>query len=166
MKNINQYKLLTTAKAGLLSLFLLTFLSSFAVDTPAKNPVVIKDIVIDESFTSVEVRGNVIIVLTNGPLDTLSIKGKEKDVKWISAEVKNGKLVVKSPRYSFNKIVVYIPAMSLRSMVVNGDAAVQGGVIDNKELKIKLNGTITVDIMTRGKVKVEAEEGYELENKS
>jgi hypothetical protein len=39
-------------------------------------------------------------------------------------------------------------------------------VIDNKELKIKLNGTITVDIMTRGKVKVEAEEGYELENKS
>ena len=108
------------------------------------------------------------MILTNAPSGTITIEGKEKDIKRIRHSVKNNELVIDARRKNcFSKLIIHLPATRLQSMQINGDGNISStGMIQSDELHITLNGAIDVKIKTTGKLHVDAPRDYELEWKS
>ncbi|MBC7886791.1 MAG: DUF2807 domain-containing protein [Ferruginibacter sp.] len=125
-----------------------------------------KEINIGEAFQQVEVRGDVTLVLSNGPAGGLLLEGNQKDISGVKTILKNGQLVIDAAKKkSFAKLVVYIPAADIKSLIVYGAAEIfSSGKIKTPELEIILNGESFVTVNYEGIVKVTAGEEYYLED--
>lgn len=131
-------------------------------------PVIQKKMNVEGPFQNVRIYGDVSTILTNDPSGAMVMEGKEKDVNKIKYHVQDNELVIDARRKNyFNKLVIYLPAVTLQSMQVNGDGDISStGMIQSDELHITLNGAVDVKIKTTGKVNIDAPGDLELKWKS
>lgn len=173
MKSNIQKRYQTINKLPVIRLFFPSLLLLFSFTpgdgTEQKNPPVIqKEIKVEGLFQNVRVYGDISMILTNDPSGTITIEGKEKDIKRIRHGVKNNELFIDARRKNyFNKLIIYLPATTLQSMQINGDGDVSStDMLQSDELHITLNGAIDVKVKTTGKLRVDAPNEYELSWKS
>ena len=115
-------------------------------------------------FHEVEVRGDVTVILTNGPAGKLWLNGNMDDLERVQTSVKNERLSINADmKRRKSKLTVYIPIATIASLVINGDTEVySSGTIKTNDLEILLNGTSLVSVKYLGRLKVFAGERCEL----
>ena len=115
-------------------------------------------------FHEVEVRGDVTVILTNGPAGKLWLNGNMDDLERVQTSVKNDQLRINAEmKRRKSKLTVYIPIASIASLIINGDTEVySAGTIKTHDLEILLNGTSLVSVKYLGGLKVFAGERCEL----
>jgi hypothetical protein len=123
-----------------------------------------KEVNIMESFHQVEVRGDVMVILTNGPADKLWLNGNMADLDRVQTSVKNERLIVNADmKRRKSKVTLSIPVATVASLIINGDIEVySSGTIKTNDLEILLNGTSLVSVKYLGGLKVLAGESCEL----
>lgn len=143
---------------------LLSSLSGFGNTGATKLIVTKKAISFEGSFQDVLIDGDISLVLTNDPAGTLMIEGCEKDVNRVTCRVKNNKLIIDAGSSSnCNELTVYLSAARLLSMRINGDADISSmGVIKSDELRISMNGKVTVKVKTTGNLSFDTPDYYDL----
>lgn len=131
-------------------------------------PVIRKEVIIDSPFQSIDISGDISVILTNKPAGTVTIEGNESDVNNVRYRNKNNELIITAGRKKrFQQLTIYLSATKLNQMWVSGDGYVSStGTIKTDNLHIWLNGDIKVKINTIGKISVDACDGYELVWKS
>lgn len=150
--------------------FLLVFIAlAFSATTSAQqffeDPVTqIKKIDIAEKFNKIEVRGNVVIVLTNNLTNSVVLRGDVNDLQEATARVKKGKLIINATRnYYSSKFIIYLPAGSINSLVTSGTTQIlSSGTIKVSDLEILLSGSSHVSIRHEGNLRITPAAGYEL----
>ena len=128
----------------------------------------IRKIDIAEAFNKIEVRGNVIIVLTNDLTNRVVLRGDVNDVQEASARVRKGKLIIDAtPKYYAGKFIIYLPAGSINSLATSGNTQiVSSGTIKVSDLEILLYGSSHVSIRHEGRLRVIPGVGYEISDGS
>ena len=123
-----------------------------------------KEVNLMGSFHQVEVRGNVIVVLTNGPADKLWLNGNMDDLDRVQTSVKNERLVINADmKRRKSKLTLSIPVATVTSLIIDGDTEVySSGTIKTNDLEIVLDGTSLVSVKYLGRLKVFAGERCEL----
>ena len=124
----------------------------------------VKKIDIAETFNKIEVRGNVVIVLTNNLTNSVVLRGDADDLEQATARVKKGKLVVNAAKnYSGSKFIIYLPAGSINSLVTFGNTQIlSSGTIKVSDLEILLSGSSRVSIRHEGNLRITPGMGYEI----
>jgi len=124
----------------------------------------VKKIDIAETFNKIEVRGNVVIVLTNNLTNSVVLRGDADDLEQATARVKKGKLVVNAAKnYSGSKFIIYLPAGSINSLVTFGNTQIlSSGIIKVSDLEILLAGPSHVSIRHEGNLRITPGMGYEI----
>jgi len=137
--------------------------------TPKDNkksnvPVIKKEVIIERPFQSINISGDISLILTNKPAGTVTIEGDENDVNSIRYRNKNNELIIDASRKKgFDQLTIYLSAATLKSMLVNGNGHIYStGIIKTDDLHIWLNGDISVEINALGKVSVDAYYDYDL----
>lgn len=123
-----------------------------------------KEVNIMESFHQVEVRGDVVVILTNEPANKLWLNGDMADLDRVQTSVKNKQLRINAEmKRRKSKLTVYIPIATIASLIIDGDTEVySSGTIKTHDLEILLNGTSLVSVKYLGGLKVIAGERCEL----
>lgn len=123
-----------------------------------------KEINIMGWFHEVEVRGDVTVILTNGPAGKLWLNGSMDDLDRVQTSVKNERLIINAEmKRRKSKPTVYIPIVTVASLIINGDTEVySSGTIKTNDLEIHLDGTSLVSVKYLGRLKVLAGERCEL----
>ncbi len=127
-------------------------------------PVIRKEVMIENPFQSINISGDISVILTNKPAGTIIIEGNESDVNKMRYKNKNNELVIDaSKKKRSDQLTIYLSATMLKQMLINGDGDISStGIIKTDDLHIWLNGDINVEINTIGKVSVDAYNGYDL----
>jgi len=143
---------------------LLSAFTDFRNDGSTKLTVTKKDISIQGSFQDVLIDGDMSLILTNEPAGTLRIEGYEQDVNKVRWRVKNNKLIIDAGcKNNQNELAVHLSAARLVSMRINGDVDISSdGVIKSDELRISMNGKVTVKIRTTGNLSFDTPDYYDL----
>ncbi|HTL08876.1 MAG TPA: DUF2807 domain-containing protein [Chitinophagaceae bacterium] len=117
---------------------------------------------------SICIDGDISLVLTNDTSASVAIEGKEKDISAIQPVMENGVLFINAAkRFSFAKRTVYLPAMALQLIRLNGNGDISSaGYINTHGLHIILNGNITVKVKTRGAIQFDAPDEIEVKKKT
>ena len=143
-------------------------LTALAKKIGDNKPVFSRTIVLHEIFQQLEIWGNVEIVLTPEMSDSITIEGTTVDINLVGIKLKHGTLSVRAKwvnQSTTTKII--IPAAMLTSVQVYGNAIVSSaGELSAPQLKVFLDGEAQVKIKSRGKVNVEASDGYYLTKES
>jgi len=123
-----------------------------------------KEVNIIESFNQVEVRGDAMVILTNGPAGKLWLYGNMNDLDCVQTSVKNEQLIINAEKKRRkSKFTIYIPIANIASLIINGDTEVfSSGTIKTNDLEILLKGTSLVSVKYLGRLKVFAGGEYEL----
>ena len=127
---------------------------SFAAPASSGEPSTMT-INLSRKYTSLDLRGDIKVVLTNDAADKLTITGDKGDVKKIRASVSRGTLSVWSTDGSSSKkdVTIYVPAGWLDLVIINGDAELETKeALRNNELTVEVNGECKVNIRSLGKV--------------
>ena len=130
-----------------------------------EDPVIqIRKIDIAEAFNKIEVRGNVIIVLTNDLTNRVVLRGDVNDLQEATARVKKEKLIINVTRnYYASKFIIYLPAGSINSLATSGNTQiVSSGTIKVSDLEILLYGSSHVSIRHEGNLRITPGPGYEI----
>lgn len=144
--------------------FLCTSWVAVAQVHPCVTPCDRRIVDIAPAYQHVEVKGDVTVVLSNGPAGMLLLEGNTRDLDVVKTTLKNGSLLINAAKKrSYDKLTVHIPVADIMSLIVNGDAEIfSSGLIKTRELDIHLNGLSFVALNYEGKVKVTAGSGYDL----
>ena len=155
-------------KLFLPSLFLLASFKPGANNGVKDLPVIRKQLKVENAFQSIRIDGDISVMLTNDPAGTIIIEGKENELNKIKAGVKNNMLIVNSERKKiFSKLTIYLSAITLRSVQLNGDGNISSNdFIRSDQLHLWLNGNINVKVKTMGQLSLDAAEDIELAGKS
>ena len=123
-----------------------------------------KEVNIMGSFHQVEVRGDVLVFLTNGPAGKLWLTGSMDDLDRVQTSVKNERLVINADmKRRKSKLTLSIPVSTVTSLIIDGDTEVySSGTIKTNDLEIVLDGTSLVSVKYLGRLKVLAGERCEL----
>ncbi|MEO6000314.1 MAG: DUF2807 domain-containing protein [Chitinophagaceae bacterium] len=123
-----------------------------------------KELKVDGNFQNIRFDGKASVILTNEPAGTIIIEGKESDLKRIKHALKNNTLTIDVNRlFSSAKLTIYVSALSLQNIQVNGDSDVSSiDFIKSQNLHIFMNGNILVKVKTLGKVSVESPDDIEI----
>lgn len=149
----------------LLALTLLVTTLTTSAQQFFEDPIVkIKKIDLAESFNKIEVRGNVIIVLTNNLTNSVVLRGEAGDLQEATAKVKKGKLVINTSKsYSGTKFIVYLPADHICSLSTSGITEIlSSGTVKVSDLEILLSGSSRVSVRHEGKLRITPGTGYEI----
>jgi Putative auto-transporter adhesin, head GIN domain len=127
-------------------------------------PVVKKEVKLATPFQSVNIHGDVSVILTNEPAGTITMAGIEKDLDRIRYKVKNNELIIDTYRKNILRdLTIYLSAATLQSIQLNGEGNIYSTVsIKQEGLHLLLNGNIKVKVYTKGKLTIDATEGYQL----
>ena len=165
--NLYTIKTLMSFKRICLAAFSL-FTSAFAIanNHPAEDDIIRKTVNIEDFFRNVTIHGNISVVFTTEAPRMVIIEGKAKNISHIKATVKNSRLIIDArSAKNLAGTTVYISSSMVKSLNVNGDGTVTSdGIMRTKDLLITLNGNSLVHLASaeKGKIKVEAADGYEL----
>ena len=116
----------------------------------------LKEINLTGAFHHAEIRGDVTMILTNGPTDRLWLRGDLTDLDHVQTTLKDENLVVNAEnRKRRSKLTVYMSITGLTSLIINGDSEIfSAGTIQARDLEIFLDGTSLVSVKYMGAVKV------------
>lgn len=139
-------------------------LTIISLNVSAQAKIEVQKVNLPASFQTIEVEGEVRVLLTNETPDELIYKGNRKDVSRIRSIVKDGKLIIDATaKRTFDELVIYVPVGSAKSLVVKGNAQVYSAeTIRTNALEIVLKGETYLKVAHRGPVKVKAGDGYDL----
>lgn len=104
-----------------------------------------------DKYTSVEISGNMKIVYSNKPSDTVSIEIQDNLLEYLTVEVKNGKLRIEPERnfvYSSNRTpVVHLSSEKLEKLTASGAISFKDSdVLESDALTLDLSGACAIDI--------------------
>lgn len=116
----------------------------------------LREINLTGTFHLAEIRGDVTMILTNGPTDRLWLRGDLNDLDRVQATVKNENLVINAEkRKRRSKLTVYMSIAGLTSLIINGDSEIfSAGTIQARDLEILLDGTSLVSVKYLGTLKI------------
>jgi hypothetical protein len=117
-----------------------------------------------QKFRSIEVSGDISVVLIEDNASVVSVQGKTKMVDMAKIEVKDGVLHVYGKRGPWrNRTVVYIPVQQLSRITVKGASEIASmGVLNSDHLHIRIEGTCKVSVKNKGLVTVDNDDDYEV----
>jgi hypothetical protein len=121
-----------------------------------------KEISNGHAVETVDIRGDVSIVLTNALGTNILLEGNNKDIGAVRTTVKNGRLEINAERKGFSKLTVYLNVTDIHSLVVTGNAQIFSSGISVDNLDIILNGDSFVEVHHQGKLRIIPGDGYEL----
>jgi len=122
-----------------------------------------KEISGGQAVKTIEVRGDVSIVLTNALGTKIMLEGNNKDIDVVKTTVKNGALVINAEKKkTISKLTVYLTVNDIHSLIVTGNAQIYSSGIAVDNLDIILSGDSYVQVQHQGKLRIMAGEGYEL----
>jgi len=156
---------------GSLLCLLAVFVSSFSerAAAPVKECCTVRKLLpLPVNCTSIQIDGDMSVVLTNDAARSATIEGKQKDVSAVSTITKNNAMVINAARrFSFGKLTLYLPAPVLQSIQVNGNGDISSAdYIKTSGLHITLNGNITVKVKTAGRISFDSPDDIELKRKT
>jgi hypothetical protein len=129
-----------------------------------KSAVAYQEINNSQAFENVEIRGKVTVILINSQSRDITLQGNSKDLDVVRTTEKEGALEINAEKKrTASKLIVYLPAASMHSLRVTGNAQIfSSGYINVDDLEIILNGDARVKVSCYGNLKVKPAEGYEL----
>ena len=130
------------------------------------NPLVAahREINNSQAFQNVEVRGDVVVFLTNEKTSDIMLQGEKRDIDAVITTEKDAKLEINATKTRFaSKLIIYLPAAKMHSLIVTGDTRVfSSGDVLVDDLEITLKGNSMVKVYHYGKLTVTPAQGYEL----
>jgi Putative auto-transporter adhesin, head GIN domain len=132
-----------------------------------KLPVTRKELKIKNAFQSIQIDGDISVILTNDPAGTIIIEGKEKELQKITPVFENKILIIDANRKQlFGKLTIYLSALNLKTIQLNGDGNIfSNDFIKSDHLRISLNGNIVVKVKTMGQLDFNTTDNIELVRK-
>jgi hypothetical protein len=121
-----------------------------------------KEINHSQAFENVEVRGDIIVFLTNEKTDDIVLQGESRDITAVTMTETDNKLEINATKAK-SKPIVYLPAAKIHALKITGDAKVfSSGDVLVDDLAITLKGNSIVRVYHYGKLTVTPAQGYEL----
>lgn len=147
------------------ALAVVIFMSSHAQVYPvAQLSATYKEIKKSRPFESINVNGDVTVILTNEQTSNIMLRGNDKDISLVETIERGKTLEINAEKKrTASKLIVYLPVDDLHSLKVTGNAQIFSSgniVVDN--LEVILNGSSMVRVYCYGSLKVTTAEGYEL----
>jgi len=123
-----------------------------------------KEINRSPAFENVEVRGDIVVFLTNEKSDDVTLQGESKDVNAVTIAENDNTLEINATKAkSASNLVVYLPAAKIHSLKINGNAKVfSSGDVLVDDLAITVKGNSIVKVYHYGKLTITPGQGYEL----
>ena len=169
MKSINQQSRFKLSGGIKIAFLLLLSLPIFSFQPgeyykAKRRTITKKSFSISQPFKNIRFDGNIEIVLTNAPAGTLIVEGKEKEINKISPIIADGQVIINVQRKNyFSEMKVYLSALNLESIIVNGDAGISSSeVIDVTKLHFSLNGHSSIKIKVTGDINLITPYEYDL----
>ncbi len=130
----------------------------------SKPPIIRKELKVDSTFRSIQIEGDISVMLTNDPAGTIIIEGKENELNKIRPVFKNDVLFIYLNRKNiFSKLTLYLSVTTLQAIRLNGDANISSiESIKADHLHLSLNGNIKVKVNTVGHLSVDTPDDIEL----
>jgi hypothetical protein len=129
------------------------------------NPtVVVHKEIASQAFENVEVRGDIIVFLTNEVRSDITLQGDNRDINAVTTTENNDKLEINATKVkSASHLIVYLPASKIHSLKINGNTKVfSSGDVVVDDLAITLRGNSIVRVYHYGKLTVIPAQGYEV----
>lgn len=156
-------------KPALQTILLLLFLVCYSVAGKAQvKPTSVlnirNEINLPGTYKYIEVRGDVMVMLTNELAGNIWLEGDSTDFNNVKTTIKKGKLLINAERKrSFKKMIIYVPVTAVTALLITGDAEIfSSGTITTNGLEITLNGNSLVAVNYKGKLKISPADGYDL----
>ena len=149
-----------------LLIILLVQVGAFAQARNAKNSAV-APIISEYDISRIDATEGIDIILQQGESEGLNVQVNNEGLKKLRIHLKNGKLTLsKQPGLAYKeRITVYININGavLETMKLSGDAFVTSkGVLNIHDMVIDIKDDAKVALRTRGKLKVNVPENYEI----
>lgn len=147
------------------SLAVLVSMNSHAqVDPIGQLAATYKEINSNHAFESIEVKGDVTVILTNEQTNNIMLRGNDKDIRLVNTIEKGKNMEINAEKKrTASRLIVYLPATDMRSLKVTGNAQIfSSGNIAVDNLEIILNGASMVKVNCYGNLRVTPAEGFEL----
>jgi hypothetical protein len=124
-----------------------------------------KELKMEGRFHRIRIDGDVSVRLTNEPAGTVVLEGNERSLSRIKHSLVDNTLVIDASRKNFfAKLTIYLSAITLQDMQINGFADITSvEPIQSDLLHIFLNGDIDVTVKTLGKLSFDTPEEFELQ---
>jgi hypothetical protein len=144
-------------------LVLISFKPAEATAKP-KLPVIRKELKIESAFQNIRIEGYISVILTNDPVGTVIIEGKEKELNKIEPVIKNNTLIMDAyGKNPFAKLTLYLSAKTLKTIQFNGNGNISSiDFIQSDRLNISLNGNIKVKVKTMGQINFDTADEIDL----
>lgn len=147
------------------SVFILGIFTTVHGQLNENNPIVVthKEIT-SQALENVEVRGDIIVFLTNDIRSDIILQGDNRDINAVSTIENNNKLEINATKVkSTSNLIVYLPAAKIHSLKMIGNAKVfSSGDVVVDDLAITLRGNSIVKVYHYGKLTVIPARGYEV----
>lgn len=119
----------TTASHGrkifLHMLALIVSAAAFSQSQPCNAPAERKEVVIQDYFVEVEVKGEITVILTTAPAGELMVEGNVLDVATVKTSVKKGRLIIEADKKKCNsKLTVFLSVTNVDTLIINRESEI------------------------------------------
>jgi hypothetical protein len=138
--------------------------AAFATGTEKEKPVSQKTSY-QLSFAKLQVENDIDIMLVEDNEKSLEFSGTDASIAKVNWKIKNGILYISSKSGSLKgKVKITVNVNQLKEIAVKGESDVRSnGELNSASLKIYVDGTSFISVRNRGQIKIEKEDGTELE---
>lgn len=144
-------------------LFGAVFTSAFAQKPQATAPPVQTNVHLGQPAHVLFVENDITVILTDDDTNDVTVEGDARDVKALQVDLNDGNLFLSSASAA-NKtgVKVYVPAKQLIKVHLSGKSILRSAaVLQNKSLKIVLDGEGIVNLSSTGKVVIEGTNDFD-----
>ena len=105
-------------------LALLISVAAFS-QNPCAAPVDRKEMNITEVFSEVEVRGEIVVILTTQPAGEIMVEGNSNDLYTVKTSVKKGRLIIEAEkRKCSTKMTVFVSVNNVDTLIINRETEI------------------------------------------
>ena len=93
--------------------------------SPCSGPVDRREITINDLFNEVEVRGEIVVILTTEPAGELMVEGNVIDLYAVKTTVKKGRLIIEADkRKCSSKMTVFVSVNNVDTLIINRESEI------------------------------------------
>lgn len=117
------------------------------------------------SFAKLQVENDIDIMLVEDDEKSLEFSGTDASIAKVNWKIKNGILYISSKSGSLKgKVKITVNVNQLKEIAVKGESDVRSaGELNSSSLKIYVDGTSFISVRNKGEIKIEKEDGTELD---
>ena len=145
-----------------IALFSLVQLSAFSQKSVSdkKEPVIYSE----EEIRNISVADGVDVILLQGREEHQSVKLPDESLGLVKITLSRGNLqLAKKNKFSKERVLVYVEVYALQSITLKGNSFITSrGILDLDNLQVNLDGEARLAIRSRGKLKINAPNDYQL----